>query len=64
MRLGGTSGVVLSVSDERLYQQAVMRLQNNDIIGADAIALRLLSDPGNSGSGKLIELKKKIDARL
>ena len=64
VRLGGTSGVVLSVSDERLYQQAVMRLQNNDIIGADAIALRLLSDPGNSGSGKLIELKKKIDARL
>ncbi len=64
VRLGGTSGVVLSVSDERLYQQAVMRLQNNDVVGADAIALRLLSDPGNSGSGKLIELKKKIDARL
>jgi hypothetical protein len=62
-RIGGSASTVLSTEDERLYQLAIQRLQNNNISGANAIVSRLLQKPENAYSQKIKELKVKIDAR-
>ena len=54
---------VLSTEDERLYQLAIQRLQNNNIAGADAIVTKLLQKSQNMNSQKIKDLKVKIDAR-
>ena len=41
-KIGGTTSTVLSTEDERMYQLAVKKLQQNDIIGANAITMQLL----------------------
>lgn len=63
-KIGGNTITVLSTEDESLYQIAVKKLQNNDIIGANVIANQLLSKPQNGSIKKVKELKNKIDARL
>ena len=62
-RIGGSASTVLSTEDERLYQVAIQRLQNNNISGASAIVSRLLQKPENAYSQKIKDLKVKIDAR-
>ena len=62
-RIGGSASTVLSTEDERLYQLAIQRLQNNNISGANAIVSKLLQKPENSNSQKIKDLKVKIDAR-
>lgn len=63
-KIGGNTSTVLSTEDESLYQMAVKKLQNNDIIGANAITMQLLQKKQNANSKKIRELKNKIDARL
>ena len=62
-KIGGSAPTVLSTEDERLYQLAIQRLQNNNIAGADAIVSRLLKKSQNGNSQKIKDLKVKIDAR-
>ena len=47
-----------------MYQLAVKKLQQNDIIGANAITMQLLKKKQNVSSKKIKDLKNKIDARL
>ncbi len=62
-RIGGNTSTVLSTEDERLYQLAIQRLQNNNVVGANAIVEQLLKKPQNSNSQKIKDLKNKIEAR-
>jgi len=62
-KIGGNTSTVLSTEDERLYQLAIQRLQNNNIPGANAIVDQLLKKPGNIYSKKIKDLKVKIEAR-
>ena len=62
-KIGGNTSTVLSIEDERLYQLAIQRLQNNNIMGASAIVEQLLKKSQNAGSQKIKELKNKIEAR-
>lgn len=62
-KIGGTTSTVLSTEDERLYQLAIQRLQNNNVVGANAIVEQLLKKKSNANSQKIKELKNKIDAR-
>ena len=63
-KMGGNASTILSTEDERLYQLAIQRLQNNNVVGAKAIVDALLKKPQNRYSKKIKDLKKKIDARL
>ena len=62
-KIGGNTATVLSTEDERLYQLAIQRLQNNNVVGANAIVEQLLKKPQNGNSQKIKELKNKIEAR-
>ena len=62
-KIGGNTSTVLSTEDERLYQLAIQRLQNNNVVGANAIVEQLLKKPQNGNSQKIKELKNKIEAR-
>ena len=62
-KIGGTTSTVLSTEDERLYQLAIQRLQNNNVVGANAIVEQLLKKSANAKSQKIKDLKNKIDAR-
>ncbi len=62
-KIGGNTATVLSTEDERLYQLAIQRLQNNNVVGANAIVEQLLKKPLNSNSQKIKDLKNKIEAR-
>ncbi len=62
-KIGGNTSTVLSTEDERLYQLAIQRLQNNNVVGANAIVEQLLKKPANANSQKIKDLKNKIEAR-
>lgn len=62
-KIGGTTSTVLSTEDERLYQLAIQRLQNNNVVGANAIVEQLLKKKNNANSQKIKDLKNKIEAR-
>ncbi len=62
-KIGGNTATVLSTEDERLYQLAIQRLQNNNVVGANAIVEQLLKKPQNVNSQKIKDLKNKIEAR-
>lgn len=62
-KIGGNTSTVLSTEDERMYQLAIQRLQNNNVVGAGAIVDQLLKKPQNRNSQKIKDLKNKIDAR-
>ncbi len=61
---GGTAQIVLSSASEEQYRLAVQQFQNGDYLQANAIVARLLQDPKNAKSQKVIDLSKKIKARL
>lgn len=63
LKIGGNTSTVLSTEDERLYQLAIQRLQNNNVVGANAIVEQLLKKPSNANSQKIKDLKNKIEAR-
>ena len=62
-KIGGNTSTILSTEDERLYQLAIQRLQNNNVVGANAIVEQLLKKPSNANSQKIKDLKNKIEAR-
>jgi len=62
-KIGGNASAVISTEDERLYQLAIQRLQNNNVVGANAIVEQLMKKPVNANSQKIKDLKNKIDAR-
>ena len=62
-KMGGNASTVLSTEDERLYQLAIQRLQNNNVVGARAIVDELLKKPQNKYSKKIKDLKNKIESR-
>ena len=62
-KIGGNTSTVLSTEDEQLYQLAIQRLQNNNVVGANAIVEQLLKKPANANSQKIKDLKNKIEAR-
>ncbi len=61
---GGTAQIVLSSYAEEQYRLAVEAFQNGNYLQANAIMERLLQDPKNKKSEKLLDLYKKIQARL
>ncbi len=63
IKMGGNALSIWSVEDERLYQLAVQRLQNNNVVGADAVLQKILKNPANANLQKIKDLKNKIEAR-
>jgi hypothetical protein len=61
---GGTAQIVLSSAAEELYRQAVQEFQNGNFLQANAIVSQLLVDAKNAKSQKIVDLSKKIKARL
>lgn len=64
MRQGGDSRIVLSREDEMLYQSALADLQKNKVFDANSKIAKILANPNNSNSAKVLKLKKRIEARL
>jgi hypothetical protein len=62
--VGGKALIVLSSTAEQEYQQAVQELQNGNTIVAMSIVERLLQDPQNRNVPKVLELQRRIQARL
>jgi len=61
---GGNTQIVLSSYAEEQYRQAVQLFQDGNYLQANAIVQRLLTDPKNKRSQKILDLSKKILARL
>lgn len=64
IKMGGTATSSLSIDDERLYNEAIQAMQNNNIRRANQIITKLLQKPENQYSKKIKELKVKIEARM
>lgn len=64
IKIGGNASAVISTADERSFQIAIQRLQDNNVVGASVIVEQLMKNPINANSQKIKDLKKKIDARL
>jgi len=62
--VGGQAVVVLTSASEREYQRAVQELQRGNTIVALAIVEQLLQDPRNKNSSRILELQRRIQARL
>jgi len=62
-KIGGNTVPVLSTDEERLYQLAVQRLQNNNVVGARALVNQILKKPQNGNLQKIKDLLVKIEAR-
>ena len=62
--IGGTEQLVLSSYAEGQYRAAILEFQNGNYLQANAIVQQLLLDPKNQKSTKIIDLSKKIQARL
>jgi hypothetical protein len=61
---GSAAQVVLSSYAEEQYRLAVQEFQNGNFLQANAIVEQLLQDPKNRNSQKLLDLSKRIKARL
>lgn len=61
---GGSSQIVLSSYAEEQYRQAVQQFQDGNYLQANATVERLLADAKNKRSQKILDLYKKIQARL
>jgi len=62
--VGGQVSVALTSQDETLYQRAVMELQSGNTIVAQAIVEQLLQNQRNRNAPRILELQKRILARL
>ena len=61
---GGSSQIVLSSYAEEQYRVAVQQFQDGNYLQANATVERLLTDAKNKKSQKILDLYKKIQARL
>ncbi len=61
---GGNTQIVLSSYAEEQYRLAVQLFQDGNYLQANAVIQRLLTDPKNKRSQKILDLSKKILARL
>lgn len=64
LRTGSDAAVVLSASDEALYQQAVTQLQSGNVIAANASLQSLLKKASNRRSAKVQKLQTRIEGML
>lgn len=62
--VGGKAAVVLSSADEASYNQAIQELRANNVVGAYTIVERLLQNPANRRSSKILDLQKQVQARM
>lgn len=62
--VGGKAAVVLSSADEASYNRAIQELRNNNVVGAYTIVERLLQNPANRRSSKILDLQKQVQARM
>ncbi len=62
--VGGKAAVVLSSADEASYNQAIQELRNNNALGAYTIVERLMQNPANRRSSKILDLQKQVQARM
>jgi hypothetical protein len=60
----GTGNAVLSSADEGEYQRAVRELQRGNTLTAMSLVERLLLNPRNRNSTRIIELRRRIEAIL
>ncbi len=61
---GGSANIVLPFEVQRDYEMAVAEFQKGNTIVANAIVERLLQNPANRRSPKILELQKRIQSRL
>jgi hypothetical protein len=59
--VGGTATVVMSNTDQQLYQEAVSEYTAGNYLKARIIVENLLKNPDNQRNTKLIELKERIE---
>ena len=64
IRLGGNLSVVMSAEDTEKYNRAIQELQQNNVVMANALVNQLLQKPENKNSARILELKKRIKARM
>ena len=62
--VGGKAAVVLSSADEASYNKAIQELRANNVVGAYTIVERLLQNPANRRSSKILDLQKQVQARM
>ena len=64
IRLGGNLSVVMSTEDTEKYNRAIQELQQNNVVMANALVNQLLQKPENKKSARILELQKRIKARM
>jgi hypothetical protein len=64
IELGGGGSVVLSSTAEREYRRAIQELQQGNTLVAMSIVQRLLQDPKNRNSNRILELQRRIESVL
>ena len=64
IRLGGNLSVVMSAEDTEKYNRAIQELQQNNVVMANALVNQLLQKPENKNSARILELQKRIKARM
>lgn len=62
LAIGATTSQVLTSDEERYYSQAILRLSNNDVFGANRIYSNYLANKSNIK--KIKDLKRRIDNLL
>jgi tetratricopeptide (TPR) repeat protein len=63
-RMTGTGVIVLDSNSKDLYDQAVLQLQQGNLINALAIVQQLLQNPRNRDSTQILDLRRRIDSLL
>lgn len=64
IRLGGNISVTLSAEDTVKYNTAIQELQNNNVLMANVLVEQLLQKKENKTSARILELQKRIKARM
>jgi hypothetical protein len=64
IELGSGGSVVLSSNAEREYQRAIQELQQGNTLVAMSIVQKLLQDPKNRNSTRILELQRRIESVL
>lgn len=63
-KMNGTGTIVIDSRSEAEYKRAVSELQRGNNLVALAIVEQLLQDPNNRSSTRILELQRRIQARL
>ena len=54
----------MSAEDTEKYNRAIQELQQNNVVMANALVNQLLQKPENKNSARILELQKRIKARM